>query len=91
MLGLNEYAKAFADGLNYSLFGSNIKEPVLDTTKIESIGYYDGYNYGEYCKITDQHMGISNEKLITEIDKRHTTAINKYSDQLGFTNKDQVK
>ncbi len=96
MLGLQEYAMAFRNGLNYVLYDSEQEtrvEPVLDVKSLQSIGYYDGYHYGEYLEICSQTMSISNEQLIAEIDKRHTRAIDKYGEQLGLvsTDKNQIK
>ena len=81
MLGLEEYAKGFKKGLHYVLYESEEGErkiPILDKSNLESIGYYDGYQYGEYLERTGQTMSISGEQLIAEIDKRHTTALKTY-------------
>ena len=96
MYGLNEYARSFRNGLNYVLYDSSNTdrvEPVLEESSIESIGYYDGYNYGEYLEMTGQTMSVSSEQIIAEIDKHHTRALDRYGKTLGFVdnNKDQVK
>lgn len=81
MLGLEEYTKEFKKGLNYVLYDSEQEsriEPTLDESNLESIGYYDGYQYGEYLELTGQTMSISAEQLMAEIDKRHTKALDKY-------------
>lgn len=81
MLGFNEYADAFKKGLNYVLYDSekeNRKEPKIDNSSLTSIGYYDGYQYGEYCEIVGTSMSISQEQLLAVIDKYHTQALEKY-------------
>lgn len=85
MFGLEEYAESFRKGLNYVLYDSEQEkriEPVLNEKSLESIGYYDGYQYGEYLEMTGQTMSIKSEQLIAEIDKQHTRALNKYSESL---------
>lgn len=87
MLGLEEYSRAFKEGYTYVLYDSEPETrqvPSLDKTSLESIGYYDGYNYGEYLETTSQTMSISHEQLIAEIDKRHTKALEKYHEFLGI-------
>lgn len=96
MYGLNEYSKSFKKGLNYVLYDSEEEtriEPILDESSIESIGYYDGYNYGEYLERTGQTMSVSSEQLIAEIDKHHTRALDKYNKSLNLDTeeKGQVK
>lgn len=91
MYGLNEYAIAFKNGLNYVLYGSDEetrKEPTLDKSDIESIGYYDGYHYGIYLEITGQAIG-SDDQLIGEIDKWHNSALNRYSKELKLDRKEK--
>ena len=86
MLGLEEYARGFTQGLNYVLYKSTKEDrevPVIDERDLTSIGYYDGFNYGEDLERIHMTMGISNEQLVAEIDKRHTRAINKYSVNLN--------
>ncbi len=96
MYGLNEYTIAFKNGLNYVLYGSDEEtriEPTLDKSDIKSIGYNDGYHYGIYLEITSQTMSVSDEQLIAEIDKYHTSALNRYSEELKLDakEKDPVK
>lgn len=82
MLGLNEYTVAFKQGLNYVLYDSEKetrKEPKIDNSSLTSIGYYDGYQYGEYCEMVGISMSISQEQLIAVIDKYHTQALERYS------------
>lgn len=90
MLGLEEYAKSFKKGLNYVLYDSEPEtrdEPILNENDLESIGYYDGYQYGEYLEMTGQTMSIKQEQLMAEIDKRHTRALDKYNkNQIGTEN-----
>ena len=92
MLGLEEYARSFKKGLNYVLYDSKIEtrvEPTIDKSNIESIGYYDGYTYGEYLEMTGQTMSIKSEQLIAQIDKQHTRALNKYGEFLGLNSEDK--
>ena len=82
MLGMKEYADAFKKGMNYVLYDSDIEdrmEPILDLSDFVSIGYYDGYTYGEYLEQTGQTMSTSQEQLIAVIDKYHTQALKRYS------------
>ena len=96
MLGLEEYTQGFKKGYTYVLYDSEPEtrqEQPLDKTNLESIGYHDGYNYGEYLEITGQTMSISQEQLIAEIDKRHTKALKNYEEFLNIENneKQQIK
>ena len=95
MLGLEEYAKGFKKGYTYVLYESESEsrqEPALDKTSLESIGYYDGYNYGEYLERTGQTMSISPEQLIAEIDKRHTKALKTYEEFLNIkSNNEEIQ
>jgi hypothetical protein len=80
MYGFNEYTNAFKKGLNYVLYSDYEKrvEPTLDKGNIESIGFNDGYIYGEYCERTGQTMSISQEQLIAVINKAYSRAIDTY-------------
>lgn len=81
MFGIKEFTQAFKKGLNYVLYDSEIEtrvEPILDKGNLESIGYYDGYQYGEYLEMTGQTMSVSQEQLIAVIDKYHTKALDTY-------------
>jgi len=95
MLGLEEYTKGFMNGRNYVLYQSELEsrqEPTLDKANLESIGYYDGYNYGEYLERTGQTMSISPEQLIAEIDKRHTKALKTYEEFLNIkSNNEEIQ
>lgn len=95
MLGLEEYAEAFKRGLNYVLYGSNQNReiPTVDNGNLESLGYHDGYVYGEYCEMTGQAMSISQEQLIAVIDKSHSRALNIYNTymQENINQKGQIK
>ena len=66
------YQNAFRKGYNYVLYGSeeeNRKTPTVNFNDLESTGYYNGFQYGEYCEITSQTMSISDTQLIAIIDK----------------------
>ncbi len=81
MLGLEEYSMAFKKGLYYVLYGSiesieNVISP--DYSNLESIGYYDGYQYGEYCERVGLSMALNQEQLLAVIDKYHTKALQRY-------------
>lgn len=81
MFGIEEYAKAFKNGMNYVLYDSeeyNREVSNLNEDSMESIGYCDGYQYGEFLERTGQTMSISDEQLIAVIDKYHTQALKKY-------------
>lgn len=81
MFKINEYAYAFKKGMNYVLYGSEgqtRKFPTLDASSMESMGYYDGYQYGEFLELTCQTMSISDEQLLAVIDKNHTQALKRY-------------
>lgn len=74
------YNEAFKKGLHYVLFESNInnrKTPSINLSDLESIGYSDGFQYGEICEITSQTMSIKNEQLLAIMDKNFTHAIEK--------------
>lgn len=92
MLGLEEYAEGFKKGYTYVLYESepeSREEKQLDKSDLESIGYHDGYNYGEYLELTGQTMSISREQLIAEIDKRHTKALKTYEEFLDIKSSDE--
>jgi len=75
------YNEAFRKGYGYVLYGSDKDkrvEPTVDYSDLSSIGYYDGYQYGEYCELTSQTMSISGEHLIAVISKAFSRAIDKY-------------
>lgn len=81
MLGLEEYTNAFKNGMNYVLYGSDVEDrvtPTVDLNNMKSIGYYDGFHYGEYLETTGQTMSVSQEQLIAVIDKYHTQALKRY-------------
>lgn len=81
MLGYFEYEKAFKKGLSYILYQSNGRDrvaPEFSCESLEKLGYYDGYQYGEYLELTGQTMSISQEHLLAEIDKHHTQAYSLY-------------
>ena len=97
MYGLEEYARAFKKGLHEALYGVEQdleSEQNSDNSKLASIGYSDGYDYGNYLKITGQEdIDLSDEQLMAEIDKWHTSALNRYSEELKLNSeeKDSVK
>lgn len=82
MLGIEEYANAFKNGMNYVLYDSDVEDrvtPTVNFSNMESIGYYDGFHYGEYLEATGQTMSVSQEQLIAVIDKYHTQALKRYT------------
>lgn len=81
MLKMNDYVHAFNKGMNYVLYDSDEQTrefPTLDLSSMESIGYYDGYQYGEFLCLTSQIMSISDEQLFAVIDKNHTQALKRH-------------
>lgn len=94
MDSLFAYAEAFREGLNYFLYCSDIttrEKPILDESNLESIGYYDGFNYGEYLEMTRQTMSISQEQLMAVIDKNHTQALKKHFEYMKMIEKGSYK
>lgn len=94
MDGLFEYTEAFREGLNYVLYYSDVETretPILDESSLESIGYYDGFNYGEYLEMTRQTMSITQEQLIAVIDKNHTQALKKHFEYVKMIEKGNLK
>lgn len=82
-----EYAEAFKKGRNYVIFESEPEErtfPILDKGDLKSIGYYDGYQYGEYLEMTSQTMSISDEQLIAVISKAYWRAIDDYHEEIEY-------
>ena len=72
------YQNAFRKGYNYVLYGSeedDRKTPTVNFNDLESIGYCNGFQYGEYCEITSQTMSISDTQLIAIIDKSFSRAL----------------
>lgn len=87
MFKIDEYANAFKKGMNYILYGSDAQTRelvTLDVSNMESIGYYDGYQYGEFLELTCQTMSISDEQLIAVIDKYHTQALKRYKNYIYY-------
>lgn len=73
MLGIEEYTKGFMNGMWCD------SSPNLDLSSMESIGCYDGYQYKEYTELTGQEE-IKQEQLIAVIDKYHTQALKRYTE-----------
>lgn len=87
MLDFLKYSEAFIKGYRYYLYESNENnriEPSLDKTNMESIGYYNGYCYGEYCEMTCQTMSINSGQLTAEIDKTHTKSLNMHKEYMDL-------
>lgn len=82
MNNLEQYAESFRRGLYRFLYTDegNCQMPMMNKGSLASIGYYDGYQYGEYLEITGQTMSISDEHLMAVIDKCHTQAFHKYKE-----------
>ncbi len=86
MLGYMEYEKSFKKGLSYVLYQSqeeNRIAPEFRCESMEKLGYYDGYQYGEYLELTGQTKSISQEQLLAVIDKYHTKAYARYQEFLN--------
>lgn len=87
MLDFLKYSEEFIKGYKYYLYESNENnrvEPELDKSDMKSIGYYNGYNYGEYCEMTCQTMSIGKEQLTAQIDKTHTQALNMHKEYMDL-------
>lgn len=87
MLDFLKYSEEFIKGYKYFLYESNENnriEPVLDKSDMKSIGYYNGYSYGEYCEMTCQTMSIGKEQLTAQIDKTHTKALNMHKEYMDL-------
>ena len=56
MNSLEQYAESFRRGLYQFLYTDegNRQMPMMNKGSLASIGYYDGYQYGEYLEITGQ-------------------------------------
>lgn len=88
MFEMKKYEEAFKRGWNYVLYGSEKEtreQPQLDKSNLESIGYYDGYQYGEYCEMAGLTMSISQEQLIAVIDKYHTNALKTQQEYVKYS------
>ena len=86
MLNKIEYQKSFKNGLNeviYSDNPENLSEPEVDYTDISSIGYYDGFQYGDYCVRTGQQNAIKPEHLIAVIDKAFNRSVDIYNNAIS--------
>lgn len=87
MLEFLKYSEAFIKGYRYYLYESdenNRIEPSLDKTDMESIGYYNGYGYGEYCEMTCQTMSMNSGQLTAQIDKTHTKSLNMHKEYMDL-------
>lgn len=71
MLGLEEFARGFMNGMRLSSL------PDLDISSMESIGCHDGYVYKQYLDRIGQEE-FKQEQLIAVIDKYHTQALKRY-------------
>ncbi len=80
MFEFQQYNLSFRKGYRDSLYEFPYNEDYLknDYSNFAYMGYYDGYEYGQYCKDTFQTMSISDEQFMAEIDKRHTQALKKH-------------
>ena len=70
------YMKSFADGYMLIVTSKNpeeLSEPTIDYDDISSIGFCDGFNYGDYCVRIGCQFDINNDHFIAEMDKRFTT------------------
>lgn len=85
MMEETNYYNAFKKGFYYVLYGDNKtrKTPIVNNLDdLESIGYYEGFQYGEYCELTSQTMSISGEQLLAVMSKSYARAVEqKFSHQ----------
>ena len=79
-----EYSAAFLKGYNYVLYEREDEledEPEVDYSDFNSIGYYDGYCYGDFCYRTGKKNAI-NSDIEANIDKCYSQAIKRNAEYL---------
>ena len=75
-----KYDKEFRKGLDDARYAADeelLTSPEVDNSSIESIGYYDGFEYGKYCVMTGNRYEIKEENLIAVIFKGYDRAVEK--------------
>ena len=73
-----DYCKNFRNGLNETRYASEeelLKCIEVDYSNIESIGYYDGFEYGKYCVMAGMRYDVKEEHIIAVIYKGYNHAI----------------
>ena len=80
-----EYEIAFKNGYNFVLYSDDpesLSEPSVDYDSFSSIGYYDGFNYGDYCCRVGLRYAVMPDNLIAQMDKSFTQALNRHNNYI---------
>lgn len=75
-----EYEMAFKNGYSYVLYNDDVEslsEPSVNYGSFQSIGYYDGFQYGDYCVRVGLRFDIKPDNLVAQMDKTFTHALEK--------------
>ena len=96
LLNKMEYEMSFKNGYNYVLYSDdpeNLDEPTLDYTSFTSMGFYAGYEYGDWCYRAGLRFDVKPDNLLAEMDKRFRIDLDKHNEYMGILNKvnDPVK
>ena len=85
LLNKMEYEMSFKNGYNYVLYSDdpeNLDEPTLDYTSFQSMGFHDGYEYGDYCYRVGLRFDVKPDNLLAEMDKRFRTALDRHNEYM---------
>ena len=86
MIQKAEYEQAYREGYMHVLYADEPEEviinesPSVDYSNFSSIGYYDGFNSGEYSIRAGLRYAIQPENLIANMDKCFTQALKKHAE-----------
>ena len=88
-----QYEVAFKNGYSNVLYSDeeHLDIPTVDYTRFDSIGYYDGFNYGDYCVKVGMQWDIKPDNLIAQIDKCFTQALKKYDKAINKEERPKIR
>lgn len=76
-----EYRTGFLAGYNFNIMIEDLGDVIeLDAESLYSLGYHDGQNYAEYCKIAGLAKDLKQENLEAQIGRAYSKSFSKFKD-----------